>query len=217
MLELSQVEDGHYHTPKMRGVTGIVLAGGRSRRLGRDKALLCFEGEPLVARAVRFLKGLCPEVLVITGEERRYADLLDVPVLEDLVKGKGPLGGLYTALVASSHDYNLVLACDMPLLEPRLLVLLLERIALAPRAGAIVPEVGGQLEPFPGVYRRSCAIKIRELLARGCLRVHDLFELVPTAVVAEEEIRAADPGLRSFINLNRPEELEIAALAMRAR
>ncbi len=192
----------------MGDVTGIVLAGGRSRRLGRDKALLPFEGEPLVVRAVRLLKGLCPEVLVITGEERRYTALLDVPVVEDLVKGAGPLGGLYTGLAVSSHDYNLVVACDMPLLDRKVLSLLLERIEQSPQAEAILPEVRGQLEPFPGIYHRGCSAKIRELLARGSRRVHEFLELVPKAVIAAEEVLALDPDLQSFINLNSPEELE---------
>ncbi|MCR4403891.1 MAG: molybdenum cofactor guanylyltransferase [Candidatus Acetothermia bacterium] len=196
----------------MGGVTGIVLAGGRSRQLGRDKGLLCFEGEPLVVRAVRLLEGLCPEVLVITGERRRYTDLLDVPVVEDLVKGKGPLGGIYTGLMVSTYEYSLVVACDMPLLSPSVLSLLLERIPLSPQAEAILPRVRGYLEPFPGVYRRSCAAKIGGLLAKGSLRVHNLLELIPKEVVAEEELRAVDPGLRSFTNLNTPGELEIAGL-----
>ncbi|MGQ9478072.1 MAG: molybdenum cofactor guanylyltransferase, partial [Candidatus Bipolaricaulia bacterium] len=192
----------------MGGVTGIVLAGGKSSRLGRDKALLCFDGEPLILKVVRLLKGLCPEVLVITGEERRYADLLDVPVVEDLVEGAGPLGGIYTGLTVSSHDYNLVVACDMPLLEPSLLSLLLERIGAVPKVEAIVSQVRGRLEPFPGVYCRSCAGKIAELLARGSRRVHEFLELVQKAVIAEEEVLALDPNLQSFINLNGPEELE---------
>lgn len=192
----------------MGSVTGIILAGGRSSRLGRDKALLCFEGKPLILRLVRLLEGLCPEVLVITGEERRYMDLLDVPVVADLVKGVGPLGGLYTALAVSSHDHNLVLACDMPLLKPHLLTLLFARIELAPWAEAIVPEVRGELEPFPGVYRRNSLRKLARLLKAGRFRVQGLLELLACATIPEEEIRAIDPGLRSFTNLNRPEELE---------
>jgi len=193
----------------MEGVTGIVLAGGRSRRLGRDKALLCFEGEPLVVRAVRLLKGLCPEVLVITGEERRYTDLLDVPVVEDLVKGLGPLGGLYTALAISSYDYNLVLACDMPLLEPRLLALLLGRIALTPQAEAIVPRVRGYLEPFPGVYHRRCLDKIQGLLREGRLKIQGLLEALDLALVPQEEVQVvvSVSGLRAFVNLNTPADL----------
>ncbi|MFQ6033462.1 MAG: molybdenum cofactor guanylyltransferase, partial [Candidatus Bipolaricaulia bacterium] len=108
----------------MSNLSGILLCGGRAARMGRDKGLIEWEGEPLIARLAKLLQGLFQEVLVVTGRERRYQDLLDLPILEDRIKGAGPLGGIYTGLLHSSNDYTLVVACDMPLIRPELIELL---------------------------------------------------------------------------------------------
>jgi molybdopterin-guanine dinucleotide biosynthesis protein A len=192
--------------PRWDDLSAIVLAGGRSRRFKSDKALLVWGGEPMIVRLVRLLKPEFATVLVVTGPTRRYTAILDVPILEDAVKGKGPLGGIYTGLLASPTEDNLVLACDMPLLDLRV-VSLLER----ERDGceAVVAEVNGHLEPLLGIYKKSCLARIARSLEQGALAVHDLLASLQTRVIPEARIRAVDPELRSFANVNTQEELDL--------
>lgn len=190
-----------------RDVSAIILAGGRSRRFGKDKALLIWDGEPLISRLVRLLKAQFREVLVVTGSRRRYTEILDVPILEDIVKDKGPLGGIYTGLLASSNEDNLIMACDMPLLDLRVVSLLLNE-----RDGSqvVVPEVRGHLEPLLGIYNKSCIPQIEELLERGSLKAHDLLHKVVTKVIPEDRIRAINSDLRCFTNINSQADLDLA-------
>lgn len=176
--------------------------------MGQDKGLIEWEGQPVVARIAKLLRGLFPEVLAVTGHTRRYVELLEplgVIVLADRIGGLGPLGGLYTGLLASSADYSLAVACDMPRIKPELVRLLVGEIE--PRSWAIVPQVRGTLEPLLAIYSRRCLPKIEELLDQGRLKLQGLCELVSKKVIPEERLREADPKLESFLNLNRPEDL----------
>jgi len=186
-------------------ISAILLCGGCSVRMGRDKGLIEWEGQPLVVRLASLLQGLFEEVLVVTGQGPRYRELLDLPILEDRVKGLGPLGGLYTALLASSNEYNLVAACDMPRLKPELLALLAREID---GSWLIIPQVRGYLEPLPAIYSKRCLPTVEQLLSSGKPKLQELGELVPTKIVPEGELRKADPKLESFFNLNVPEDLE---------
>jgi molybdopterin-guanine dinucleotide biosynthesis protein A len=125
---------------KNREISAIVLAGGRSARMGTDKALLRVGREYLIQRIVRQLQAHFSEIIVTTGEAVRYADLLDVSVFADRLKDCGPLGGLYTGLLVATPEYSFVTACDMPFLKPQLVALLRAEIDGSP---IIVPEVAG--------------------------------------------------------------------------
>ena len=180
----------------------ILLCGGRSRRMGRDKGLIEWEGEPLVVRAARLLRGFSTEVLVVTGTAVRYRELLDLPVLPDAIPNLGPLGGIYTGLLHARHEYNLVLACDMPLVRPKLLELLISEVS--PEFAVIVPRVREFFEPLLAIYTKRCLPAIERLLAAGKRKPTDLYGLVPTKIVPEERLREVDPKLESFFNLNLP-------------
>jgi len=186
-------------------VSAIVLAGGRSSRFKRDKALILWEGKPLIVRQVDMLKGLFDEIIVVTGDDRRYEDLLDVIVVDDLIKGKGPLGGIHAGLSSSSNDYNLILPCDMPLLDERVISLLLDEID--GQARIILPVVRGYVEPLVGIYHRDCIPFAEMLLRGGKLKVLGLMDFVPTKLIPESRVLEVDPDLTSFLNLNRPEDL----------
>ena len=186
-------------------VSAIVLAGGRSSRFKRDKALILWEGKPLIVRQVDMLKGLFDEIIVVTGDDRRYEDLLDVIVVDDLIKGKGPLGGIHAGLSSSSNDYNLIVPCDMPLLDERVISLLLDEID--GRARIILPVVRGYVEPLVGIYHRDCIPFAEMLLKGGKLKVLGLMDFVPTKLIPESRVLEVDPDLTSFLNLNRPEDL----------
>ncbi|MCD6506951.1 molybdenum cofactor guanylyltransferase [Candidatus Poribacteria bacterium] len=193
-------------------VSAIVLAGGRSSRFKRDKALILWEGKPLIVRQVDMLKGLFDEIIVVTGNERRYEELIDVKVVKDLIKGKGPLGGIHAGLSSSSNDYNLILPCDMPLLNEKVISLLLDEIN--GRSRIILPVVRGYVEPLVGIYHRDCIPFAEMLLRGGKLKVLGLMDFVPTKLIPENRVLEVDPNLTSFLNLNSPEDLKIATCGL---
>lgn len=183
--------------------SAIVLAGGHSRRMDTDKALLSWQGEYLIQRIVRLLKKRFKEIWVVTGETKRYTELLDVPVLEDVIKNKGPMGGLYTGLLASSNDYNFVVACDMPLIDLNVLDLLIREID---SSQIIVPEIAGFNVPTMALYHKSCLVKIEEMLQGKDWSLQSLLKVVTTKVIPEAIIKRVDPQLRCFMNLNTSED-----------
>ncbi len=184
----------------------IVLAGGHSRRLGQDKALLPWQGRTLIEHLVARLKELSDDLLVITGREIRYRDLLDVPIFPDEIPDRGPMGGLYTGLKRARSDYSLAVACDMPLVNSALVELLSQE-----RDGktfAIVPEVQGHRVPTLAIYHKKCLKAIERLLLQGRTSVQDLLDSVPIKILSENRLRAVDPALRSFVNINTQADWE---------
>ncbi len=184
----------------------IVLAGGHSRRFGQDKALLPWQGRTLIEHLVAQLKGLSDDLLVITGREIRYGDLLDVPIFSDEIPDRGPMGGLYTGLKRACYDYSLTVASDMPLVSPALVKLLSQEID--GEIFAIVPEVQGHRVPTLALYHKKCLPVIEELLAQGRTSLQDLLDFAPIKILPEHHLRAVDPELRSFVNINTPAEWE---------
>jgi len=188
-------------------VTAAVLAGGRSQRMGVDKTLLLFDGEPLVRRVAETAALICHHVVVVTNrpDTIRQAGLpAPVQVLTDEVAYQGPLGGLVTALAQSTDEWVLALAADMPWLEPSVIRALWEA-----RDGAqIVVPVGEKgPEPLLALYHTSCLPEARRVLASGRRRLMALVPAVKTVEVPLEMFREVDPGLKSIVNINTPDEL----------
>ena len=179
-------------------ITGVVLAGGRSSRFGRDKALLTLDGETLLARAVRVIGGLASEVLVL-GPPERAIQAPSARVIPDERPGDGPLPALATALRQMQGERMIAVATDMPLLTPTLLAYLLDRSA---GHDVTVPRVGGRTQQLHAVYARTCLPAIQEQLARDDLKIDRFFSRVRTLVVEEDEIARLDPHFRSFRNIN---------------
>jgi molybdopterin-guanine dinucleotide biosynthesis protein A len=188
--------------------TGLVLAGGRSSRLGRDKAREEVGGRPLLLRAVDAVALACDDVLIAGDLAGREGLPLPAGVrwAPDLYPNRGPLGGLHAGLMAARHDYLLMAGCDMPFLDPLLLQLL---VRLAPRHQAVVPRVQGRLQPLHAVYARSCLPIVDQLLARPgrTASLQDLVSLLRVRYVEEPEMRPSDPDLRSTFNINTEEDL----------
>ena len=205
-------------TPLMRPppATGVVLAGGASSRLGRDKALATVGGRPMLTRVADAVSVACSETLV-AGDPTGREDL-ELPGgarwIPDRYAGKGPLAGLHAGLAEARHDLVVAVGCDMPFLNGLLLVLLL-RVAEEDRElyQAVVPRVGGRLQPLHAVYHRSCVRQAEELLDTEESPAHSLHDLVSrlrVRYVEEDELRPFDPELRSFLSVNTEEELERA-------
>ncbi|GBC76309.1 putative molybdenum cofactor guanylyltransferase [bacterium HR07] len=172
--------------------------------MGRDKALLPWQGHTLIEHLVARLTDVSDDVLVITGRARRYLDLVSVPVLADEIINIGPMGGLYTGLKHARYEYSLVVACDMPLLSRALIDML--KSELDGSVMAVVPEVRAHRVPTLAIYHKRCLGVIEHLLAHGRTSLQALLDSVPTKIVAETHLRAVDPTLRSFANINTPED-----------
>jgi molybdopterin-guanine dinucleotide biosynthesis protein A len=183
--------------------TGVVLAGGRSTRLGQDKALLRLAGgQTLVGTAVATLHPLVAEVVVVASDGQRLGDL-PARIVPDVYPDGGALGGIYSGLLAAQHDHALVVACDMPFLSPALLRHLL---ALPRDYDVLLPRLaGGLLEPLHAIYSRACLDTIERQLAAKRYRVVGFLDRVRVRYVDEPELRRFDPELRSTGPLEQTE------------
>lgn len=189
-----------------------VLAGGASSRMGTNKALLnAYPGGPTIIEAVALRlrdAGLEPDLLV-TNTPETFA-FLGILTLPDDIPGVGPLGGIYTALNHLPHPRTLVVACDMPLLNPGLLRYI---VTLPTDADVLVPcwtDAGGEerIEMLHAIYSRRCIESILKRIEAGKLRVQALLGDLKVQYLDEAEMRRYDPGLDSFRNINTPEEWE---------
>jgi len=188
-------------------VSGIVLAGGMSARMGRDKALLPFGSTTLLAHVVEIVRTVTAPVIVVAGVADQYALPGRVRVIGDLYPNAGPLGGIVTGLKAVDAGYHLITACDMPFLRPELLHRLLKE---AEGYDGAVPEVNGRPEPLCAVYHSRCAERLRASLESGERAVHRALQSLSIRHVEEDRLRQADPDLVSFTNLNTPEEYRVS-------
>jgi molybdopterin-guanine dinucleotide biosynthesis protein A len=178
----------------------IVLCGGRSTRMGRDKASLPFGDETLLARVVRLVRAAVPEVVLVAREGQALPGGLEA--VRDPAEGLGPLAGLATGFQALRADRAFVAACDLPLLQPALVQRLLDE---AGDAEACVPRVDGVPMTACAVYRREAGVAAAALVAGGERRLRALLDRVRTRYVETEALRAADPGLVSFADCDTPE------------
>ena len=199
-------------------MNGFVLAGGRSTRMGADKALLHYAGRPLIEHAVESLKavGLEPHIVGVRPDLTAFA-----PVIEDLHPGCGPLGGIEAALASSGSEWNLFLPVDLPLLPHIFLRYLMERSAIT-GASATIPTVAGKQNPLCAVYRRDLLEGIRKSLEAGDFKVMRCIENAVgrstsdcfgvEAVAATRDDWPMNPPLRHwFQNLNTPADLALVS------
>jgi molybdenum cofactor guanylyltransferase len=185
----------------------IILAGGKSERMGQDKALLTFEGMTLLEHCVANVLSLVEEVVVVADTPGKYT-LSCGRVIADSFPDCGPVGGIVTGLTVLGRGAHIVLACDMPMVQPSVLQLLLKSMNV--EWDAFVPEVGGQLEPLCAIYRHSAAPKLLRYLETGERSARKAMKSLDVKRIGEGVLRRADPSLVSFTNVNTPEEWEHA-------
>ncbi len=186
----------------MKHATAFVLAGGRSSRMGSDKALLPWHGETLLKHALAVAERACDRTF-ICGARALYASFGEV--IEDLEPGHGPLSGIQAALHATQSDLNLVLSVDLPLMRSELLAWLLKE-ARSGEQMITVPEALGCLQPLCAVYNRKIAGFVDTAIAEGDFKVTRLFRRTATRIVSDNEIRAAGFDAAWFANVNTPED-----------
>ena len=187
----------------------IVLAGGENRRMGAEKAFLKLSGIPLIEHVLHAVKAVCRDIIIVTNSPRSY-ETYRVSVVTDAFDMRGPLTGIYSGLLKSADEYNFVVACDMPFLNPRLMAYM---AGLAEGYDIVVPAVDGMFEPLHAVYRKGLLPVIEAQIMQRKQRIRELFGHQHVRFVSEEEIDRFDPARKSFKNLNTPQEYEEAACA----
>jgi molybdopterin-guanine dinucleotide biosynthesis protein A len=194
-------------------LTICVQAGGESRRMGQDKALMPFLGRPLIQRVVDRLTPIADEVIVTTNRPEAYR-FLDLPLFPDLIPGRGALGGLYTAIASATHPFVAVVACDMPFASAKLIEAA-SQIMLEEEADVVIPRLNSAepagksegFEPLHAVYRRAtCVPEIEAAIAADQWKLISWFPRVKVRVLQPDEVKVFEPSGLAFWNLNTPEE-----------
>lgn len=198
---------------------GFVLAGGASRRFGRDKALVEFDGEPLIARLCRVLQVATGAPVRIIGDAETYRHI-GVECIADRWPGEGPLGGIITALNASSdsnelNSWILIIGCDMPFLTVEWLQHLATR-AVASKAEVVVPESNYGLEPLCACWKASATPNLMGMFERGVRRVSEAMKQLPMEVLDAADWKRFDNFDRLFWNMNTPADYEEAIRLLKA-
>jgi molybdopterin-guanine dinucleotide biosynthesis protein A len=190
-------------------MTSIILAGGKSSRLGRSKLLETIEGKSLIQQVVDRLATLSTEIIIATahGEAIPCSSTVRIKTVADIYPGKGPLGGIHSGLTASSSPRAIVVSCDTPFLSVSLLKYMTQ---ICPAFDIVVPRIKNEVEPLCAVYSKNCLAPIQELLERDERQIRKLFSMVKVEYVEEDEINRFDPEHLSFFNINSQADLDKA-------
>jgi len=188
-------------------ISCIVLAGGRSSRLGHDKIFKTVGDRNLLDLVIDCVTPLSQETILVAASNNNLTCSDRYPALKivtDVQPGKGPLGGIYTGLLASKSWHNLVVASDMPFLNPELLRYMIQ---VSTDYDLTVPRVGHLAEPLHAIYTKNCLEPVQSLLNQGELSVRRLFPMVRTRYMEAAEIERFDPEHLSFFNINTKADL----------
>ena len=190
-------------------VTGIILAGGKSSRLGRDKAWEDVGGQRIIDRVIGALQSSCDEVLIIGDRPERQNELSLPKCIQyrsDDLKGRGSIGGLYTGLKASDTLWSLVVACDMPYISRELIRFMLSIISKN-RCDAIVPVINGRYQPTHALYNSTCIPFIEKNISSGNFRMDSYFDEIYLEEISEDVINSIKGAELSFFNVNTEDDL----------
>jgi|SRR5262249_15698432 len=195
-----------------RDLTGFVLAGGASRRMGRNKAQLPWGAGTLLTHAIDRMTRVAGDIYVVGRVETNN---LPVTVLPDKESGIGPLAGIHTSLSHSTTDWNLILAVDLPLLTTEMLMWLTDLEGRTSEL-AIVPRVESRLQALSAVYHRDFLPEVERALKKRESSIHRLLERVNTRIIEEDQLIANGFSPKMFLNVNTPEDLERARAVAKA-
>ena len=193
-------------------VTGIVLAGGMSRRLGRDKAVETIGGQALISRVLDGLSQVADELVVVVNNHERAEELPlpdSVVAAVDIYPDTGSLGGIFTGLSASGNEWGIVVACDMPFLNLELLGYLL---SLRNSHDLVVPVIEHRPEPTHAAYSKVCLPAMETRLRANDLKIAKFFDDVRAKYVSQRHVEEFDPSKLSFFNINTEEDLTRARM-----
>jgi molybdopterin-guanine dinucleotide biosynthesis protein A len=187
----------------VENVTGFILLGGKSSRYGSNKAFVEIGGVRLVDRVARVMKSIFHRVVLLTNTFDEYA-YLQAPMVEDIVKGFGPMGGIYTGLSTMSNEAGFFVACDMPFLSESLIR---HMVDVKADFDAVVPRMDWMLEPLHALYSKKCLPVIHKAIGHDQHQILKCFAELRIRYVDKEELRIWDPELKSFFNINKPQDL----------
>lgn len=191
-------------------ISSIILAGGKSLRLGRDKIIEKVGKTTLLEKVISRIDSLSKDIVIVTAEERDFSPLTDHPkvkTVSDIFPGRGSLGGIYTGLVKAESFYNLVIAADMPFLNRGLLMYM---AGMADGYDFIIPKIGSYYEPLHAIYSKNCIKPIEKMIEKDRRVIIELFDYVKVRYIEAEEIDRFDPRHLSFFNINTLEDLKLA-------
>jgi molybdopterin-guanine dinucleotide biosynthesis protein A len=189
-------------------VTGVILAGGSSNRMGTDKSFLDLGGKPIVRRVIDILTESFSRVFIITNDPDRYARF-GLPTMPDVITGIGTLGGIHAGLYYLGNNAAFFAASDMPFIRPAVIDYL---VAAFHDTDAVVPCLTGKYEPLLAVYSKKCLVAVEKTLSDNKRRPVEFLAGVRTRTVLEDELYPIDPGLISTFNINTPEDYVKAQL-----
>ena len=184
------------HNNLFKDVSGVVLAGGKSSRYGSNKALAQIDGVPLIERVVGAMERVFENLIFITNTPDEYAHL-GFPMYEDIIKGLGPIGGIYTGLTVMPDEAGFFVACDMPFLNRDLINYMVTERG---NADAVVPRIKGMVESLHALYCKGCLPSVKRLIDSKKYQVFRSFNEISVRYIDEDEIRRFDPELKCFIN-----------------
>ena len=195
-------------------VTGVVLAGGKSRRMGEDKRFLAVGTATLLERSISVMKALFSDVLVVIAQDSPPLEASGCRIYRDVIAGCGSLGGLYTGLRSATHDRVFVVACDMPFLNRAMIKFFVER---DPSADVTMGRLLDGLQPLHAVYGKRALPVLERMAKTGRLRIQDIVSepALRITIVDPAEWSQLDPANRSFHNVNTPADLDAARVAAR--
>jgi len=188
-------------------ITGIILAGGKSTRIGANKPRLKIGNSHLIDRVLGTLSQFTSSILIVTSGDPVSVAKSDTPrarIVKDIYPGKGPLGGIYTGLMYAETSYSIVVGCDMPFLNSDLIKYLIDG---ASNFAAVAPKIGWMIQPLHAIYSKGCVPSIEALIRQDQLQIIKLFNLVNTRYITEKEIDQFDPDHLSFLNINTEGDL----------
>ncbi len=189
--------------PSLNNMTGVILAGGKSLRYGRDKAFELFNGLPLIERVINVMQKVFNEVIIIANNPDKYS-CLGLKIYEDIIKGIGPIAGILTGIIKMTGKAGFFVACDMPFLNPSLIRYM---ISIKNGFDIVVPRIGGNIEPLHAIYTKNCLPFIKKSISKNKLNIRSFFESLSIRYVEKNEIERYDPGLEFLININKQEDL----------
>ncbi len=192
----------------MMQATAFILAGGKSSRMGVNKALLPIRGKRIIEVIIDELIPFFPNLFIVTNDFETY-DFLKVPLIKDEFQGKGPLAGIHTGLKKSCTDFNFFVACDMPFISGKLAHHFVQICALG-HYEAVVPQINDKLHPLFSVFRKKTLLKIEQYLQLDHLRVRDLLGELNVYYINEKELSNIYVGNieKIFYNMNEPTDYE---------
>jgi molybdopterin-guanine dinucleotide biosynthesis protein A len=185
-------------------MTGIILSGGKSVRMGRNKAFIPVNGEKIIDRTIRIFSDIFDEIILVTNSPLEYLDY-DLKIVTDLIKGKSALGGIYTGLFHAAYDNAFVAACDMPFLNGAFIKYMTENTG---SNDIVVPSPPDGLQPLHAIYSKRCIPHIKNLIEKDKLKIAGFYKKSKTLLIPPDVLHTFDPEGRMFLNVNTREDID---------